>query len=144
MQFRKKNILAIAILLLILVSIRLFEKKLFYDPFLQFFKLDYLSQDPPKYSFTKLIFSTIFRYIINSTVSIFILTLLFGRKVLRFSVLFFVVISLILLTAYILILFDLDRDWYLSFFYVRRFLIQPLFLLLLVPAFYYQEFLKKD
>jgi exosortase F-associated protein len=48
----------------------------------------------------------------------------------------------ILITAFFCILYFFKNQENLLLFYVRRFLIQPLFLIVFVPAFYFQK-LKK-
>ena len=144
MSLKKNKIIVIVLCLIGLVCIRAFEKSLFYDPFLQFFKSDYLTQEAPNFDLGKLIGNSFFRYSLNSVLSILVLVVLFGKKVLKFSALFYLSSLIIMLIIYIFLLFHLEKDFYMYFFYVRRFLIQPLFLLLLVPAFYYQNFLKKN
>jgi exosortase F-associated protein len=46
---------------------------------------------------------------------------------------------IILVIAFIFILFYNGETNKMGLFYVRRFIIQPLFLLLFLPAFYYQK-----
>lgn len=125
-----------------IVLIRLFEDQLFYDPFLQFFKQDFKNKTLPNFDVVKLFFGILFRYSLNTIFSLAILYLLFPqRSLLKFStqlfVLFFVVLSLL----FFVFLFFYTPD-YMILFYLRRFLIQPLLLILFIPAFYYQQLSK--
>jgi exosortase F-associated protein len=125
-----------------IVLIRLFEDQLFYDPFLQFFKQDFKNKTLPNFDVVKLFFGILFRYSLNTIFSLAILYLLFPqRSLLKFStqlfVLFFVVLSLLFFGF----LFFFTPD-YMILFYLRRFLIQPLLLILFIPAFYYQQLSK--
>lgn len=144
MNSKTQKIVLVGLCFLTLISIRFFEQSWFYDPFLDFFKLDYLSKSSPSFQLGKLTFSTLARYTLNSSLSVIILVVLFGQKVLKFSVYFFILVLLIALPLYVLLLLNLEKELYMFFFYVRRFLIQPIFILLLLPAFYYQEKLKKN
>ena len=125
-----------------IVLIRLFEDQLFYDPFLQFFKQDFKNKTLPNFDVVKLFFGILFRYSLNTIFSLAILYLLFPqRSLLKFPtqlfVLFFVVLSLL----FFCFLFFFTPD-YMILFYLRRFLIQPLLLILFIPAFYYQQLSK--
>lgn len=67
------RLLIISFLFLALVMIRVFENKLFYDPFIIFYKshnsLDVLTH----LNYSKLIANTFFRYLLNTLISIAIL-----------------------------------------------------------------------
>lgn len=134
---------AILILLLSLISVRFFEKELFYDPFLFFFKSsDYQNKPMPEFETMKLLLNITFRYFLNSLFSIGIIYLLFREKyLLRFTTLLFVALFFILIVLFLLLTKDKSPD-YLALFYVRRFLIQPLFLILFIPALYYNKVTK--
>lgn len=124
----------------LIICIRFFEDSLFYDPFLQFFKLDYQNKPLPNFDGFKLIANLFFRYFLNTLFSIFIIYLLFKNKnhVKVASVLYaFMFVILICILSYLLFLSQ-NPD-YLVLFYIRRFLIQPIFILLLIPAFYFQK-----
>ncbi|MGB1268169.1 MAG: exosortase F system-associated membrane protein [Flavobacteriaceae bacterium] len=134
------RLLIISFLFLALVMIRVFENKLFYDPFIIFYKshnsLDVLTH----LNYSKLIANTFFRYLLNTLISIAILYFSFKKKeIIKFSTVFYCIGFIILITAYTLIVTSLSKDTYQLFFYIRRFLIQPIFILLLLPAFYYQR-----
>jgi exosortase F-associated protein len=136
---------AIAGFIAILVLIRIYESNLFYDPFLEFFNDATQNKTIPKYDGFKLFFGLLFRYLINSICTVFIIYLLFKEttlvKLASFLLLAFFVILTILF--FFLLEFSANSD-VLILFYVRRFLIQPLFLILFVPAFYYQKSVNKQ
>ncbi|KAB8154332.1 exosortase F system-associated protein [Kordia sp. TARA_039_SRF] len=129
----------------LLVLIRAFEYQLFYDPFLNFFKYDYFQGTIPAYETWQLFLSHVFRYGLNTLVSLTIIYVAFENKgVVKFSLGLYLVAFIILSSLYFyLIKHDLAEDYLLTF-YVRRFLIQPLFVLILLPAFYYQRKIKHE
>lgn len=135
--------IVIGLLFGLLVFIRAFENQLFYDPFLSFFKYDYLQANIPDYDAWFLFLNHAFRYMLNMLVSLAIIYVAFENlSVLKFSLGLYIVAFVILISLYFyLIQHDLAEDYLLTF-YVRRFLIQPLFVLILLPAFYYQRKIK--
>jgi len=129
---------------LLLVSIRLFEDVLFHDPLVSFYKSNFTTMDPPDLEKWKLIGLTSLRYFMNTILSLLILFLAFPKKsILKFSGLFYGLAFVVLIGVFYALLSPLETENYMFLFYVRRFLIQPLFLLLLLPAFYYQQSIKK-
>ena len=139
----KKRLALLFLALLGLIVVRIFEQQLFYDPFLSFFKLDYQNKPLPTFDGAQLFFGISFRYLLNAFFSLSIIYLLFKEiQLLKFAALLFAVLFVILtLFFFSLLLFSKQPD-YLVLFYVRRFLIQPLFLVLFIPAFYYQQITK--
>lgn len=134
------KVIMIGILFIALALIRVFENKLFYDPFILFYKNNYSADILYNLDYTKLVINTFFRYALNTAFSIAILFVSFNKKeILRFALLFYSIGFLALITSYIFIILTLSKDTYQLFFYIRRFLIQPIFILLLLPAFYYQR-----
>lgn len=129
----------------ILVLIRAFENELFYDPFLNFFKHDYLQAVIPDYNGWLLFVNHIFRYGLNMLVSLAIIYVAFENKhVLKLCTGLYAVAFVILVALYFyFIQHNLSEDYLLTF-YIRRFLIQPLFVLILLPAFYYQRKIKNE
>lgn len=123
-----------------LVLIRVFEHELFYDPYLLFFKSDYLHMDFPNREILKLSLFTTLRYVLNSLISLSIIFVFFRDKsIVKFSAVIFGVAYLILMLFFLYFVINPRQEDYYLFFNFRRFLIQPLFLLLLVPAFYYYK-----
>lgn len=127
-------------LFVMLVLIRYFEDYLFYDPYLKFFKNDYLYIDSPRRETLKLTLFTSLRYVLNSLISIGILFLFFrDRSVVRFSGVIYLLSYLFLLAAFLYFVINPRQEDYYLFFNLRRFLIQPIILLVLLPAFYYNK-----
>ena len=130
--------------LILLVSVRLFEEVLFHDPLVDFFRSNFTQAEPPVLEKWKLMSLTSARFIINTLLSLIILYLAFSKKsILKFSGLFYAGSFIILIGVFYYLLSPLKAENYMFLFYVRRFLIQPLFLILLLPAFYYQQNIKK-
>jgi len=134
-----KKILVLSLLVVALVSVRFFEN-IFYDPLQDFFESDYLNNKLPAYNQTKLLLHLFFRYLLNAIISIGIIWFAFRNKAyVRFSLVLYSIAFVALLIAFVLLSQNANSDSYINLFYARRFIIQPLFVLLLVPAFYYQE-----
>lgn len=136
----KKNIFIIGILIVLLILVRAFESKLFYDPFIDFFHSEIQNKPLPKYDGLKLFFGLFFRYLINSIITVSIIYLLFREMaIVKLTSFLLLVFFLLLIAVLFLILNYASQPDYLYVFYIRRFLIQPLFLILFVPAFFYQK-----
>ena len=130
----------LAVLGVLLILIRVFEENIFYDPYLSFFKNDYLHFDSPRQETFKLIMFTVLRYIINSAISLAILFVLFKDKsIVKFSTIIYAIALVLLLILFLYFVINPKQEDYYLFFNLRRFLIQPLILLLLIPAFYYYK-----
>ncbi|MCX7551814.1 exosortase F system-associated membrane protein [Xanthomarina sp. F2636L] len=128
------------VLVCLLVSIRVFEEQLFYDPYLAFFKNDYLYIDSPRQEVLKLAASTTLRYVLNTIISLGILFVLFkDRSILKFSTLIYSIAYVVFMSLFLYFVINPRQEDYYLFFNVRRFLIQPLIALLLIPAFYYHK-----
>jgi exosortase F-associated protein len=126
--------------LVLLVLVRLFAENLFYDPLLKFFKTQHTTQPLPSFETAKLLLNMILRYLINGIISIGIIGVIFQKKgVVKFSIALYGILLLLLSIAFFILLNTSQAGHHLPLFYVRRFLIQPLFLLLLIPAFYLQR-----
>ena len=127
-------------LFVLLALIRFFEDQLFYDPYLSFFKNDYLYMDNPRQEVFKLVAFTTLRYILNSVISLAILYVFFRDKsVVKFASIIYAIAYIILLIFFLYFVLNPKQEDYYLFFNVRRFLIQPIILLLLLPAFYYNK-----
>ena len=136
-QFR---VLVFVILVLLLVLIRFYEQELFYDPYLTFFKNDYLYIDSPRQETLKLVLFTTLRYVLNAIISLGILHVLFKDKsIIKFSTFIYVLAFFVLICLFLYFVINPRQEDYYLFFNVRRFLIQPVIVLLLIPAFYYYK-----
>jgi len=134
---------SVVLLFVGLLLIRKYETHLFYDPLLNFFKQDYMQEHLPNLSVSKLIWFTFLRFFINSLLSIAILWLCFSRVILKFVSLVYCVYFLILIVVFALLLQQENPNSLVPLFYCRRFLIQPVLLLVLLPVFYvYRKQLK--
>lgn len=140
------KLIGLVVLFGLLVLIRAFENELFYDPYLTFFKSDYLYIDNPRREVFKVTLFTALRYFLNTVISLGIIFMLFkDRNMIKFSVLIYGISFFILLLFYLYFVINPKQEDYYIFFNIRRFLIQPILLLLLLPAFYYDKLkLKKD
>ena len=135
----------------LLVLIRGFEDLLFYDPLLAFFKSVQSYDSLPRFDTLKLILNVALRFLLNTLISLSILWVLFqNRDIVRLSLLLYTVLFIVLFCVFCYLLLSgspavegigiaSDKENYLSLFYVRRFLIQPIFLIILIPAFYFQK-----
>jgi len=125
---------------MLLVLIRAYENVLFYDPYLTFFKNDYLYIDSPRREIAKLVLNTTFRFVLNTLISLGILYLIFkDRSIIKFSALIYFVAYVLLLIPFLYFVVNPKQEDYYLFFNIRRFLIQPILLILLFPAFYYYK-----
>lgn len=142
----RDNSLKIPILLVLafaLVAIRAFEVQLFYDPFLLYFEKDFNALPLPFYNPFQLFLGLLFRYGLNSVLSLGVIYIVFNEvEMVRFTAFLYFVFFLILVIFFFLILYFYGNQNNLFLFYIRRFLIQPIFVILFVPAFYYQKLIK--
>ncbi|WP_339625335.1 exosortase F system-associated protein [uncultured Winogradskyella sp.] len=132
--------LCIVVLFIVLVLVRAYETILFYDPYLVFFENDYLYIDNPRREVAKLIFYTSLRYLLNTVTSLGILYLTFRDKsIIKFSVLIYTLAYVFLMVAFLYFVLNPKQEDYYLFFNFRRFLIHPILILVLLPAFYYHR-----
>jgi len=128
----------------LLVCIRLFENQLFYDPFLNYFKSEYAHLPFPRINIFKLFFSLGMRFYLNSVISLLLLYVIFkDKQMIKFSMLLYMILGSVLMISFIFVLNFFGEENKMTLFYIRRFLIQPIFILLFIPAFYYQKQIKK-
>ena len=142
MKSYKKILLSIFLFLLFFI-IRSYETSLFYDPLIAYFKNDYLYKYVENIDLWRLTINMLFRYSLNSTISLGLIWVLFERKdYFKFSFFFFLFAFIFLVFVFYFLIKDGFEGGYLLPYYIRRFIIQPLFLLILLPAFYYQNLSK--
>lgn len=118
--------------------IRFRESQLFYDPLIIFFKGQYQTAQLPEMNIGKLLLHVSLRYVIHMLLSLFILWMAFMEKgIIKFAaVLYAVVFSfLLMILGYLLNTYQVGDA--AGVFYTRRFLIQPLLIFILLPAFFY-------
>lgn len=139
----KIKILLIGVLVLFLALIRAYEESLFYDPFTAYFENDYLTESFPIYDSMKLFWSLSLRYFLNTVISLTIIYILFRDLGLtKFATILYLILFILLIVSFFVLVSFSNRESNFLLFYVRRFLIQPLFLLLFLPAFFYQKQIK--
>lgn len=137
---RRYKLGIILILVTALAAVRGFSEVLFYDPLIDFFKYEYLYNDLPNIEMRSLIFNVFLRYLINSIISLLIIYVVYLKKEwFVFSLWVYIVCFFVFLIPFYLMIVNYEQENYLLVFYVRRFLIQPILLLLLLPAFYYHK-----
>ena len=138
--------IAVASLLVFLLAlVRIFEHALFYDPFAYYFEGDYLNLTFPEYKPWTLFANLTGRYLLNSIISLGIIFVLFrDAQLTRFSAFLYVVFYLILIASFFALIVFSGHENNFIIFYVRRFLIQPIFVLLFIPAFFYQRQFAKN
>lgn len=135
----KLKITITIVVVLCFAIIRAFESQLFYDPLITYFDSEFKSLPFPKVDILKLFGGLLFRYFLNTILSVILIYSLFQDiDIVKFSVFLYLFFLILLLGMFFAILnYYPDGSWLL--FYVRRFIIQPIFVLLFIPAFYYQQ-----
>jgi exosortase F-associated protein len=139
----KTKIIQVVALVLLLVLIRLLERHLFYDPFLAYYRTEFQHLPIPNYNIFKLFFSLGFRFYLNSVISLFLLYVLFkDTKMVKFSILLYMILGSVLMISFLFILNFFAEENKMTLFYIRRFIIHPILILLFIPGFYYQKKMK--
>lgn len=127
-----------------LIGIRVLEDRLFYDPFLNYFHEAQKNIPFPPFDWGKLIAGHLFRFILNLFFSCLVIHFWFkNREWTIQGALLITIIFLITCPIYLYCIYDRFETGYLFSFYMRRFVIQPLILLLIIPMFYYRKHLDK-
>ena len=121
------------------IIIRAFENQLFYDPFLDYFKRE-LPSNYPNHEPVKLYFSLFLRYFLNALISTSILYVIFkDLNLVRFASILYILFFIFLIIGFYIVLNFFDESQKMILFYIRRFIIQPIFILLFIPGFYFQK-----
>lgn len=128
-----------------LIGVRFLEDKIFYDPFLNFFHELNKKESFPNFEWGKLILNYLFRFALNLILSVTIVFFIFKRK--DWAIQAALLILLVFAITFPIYLYCIHTKFdvgYLFSFYMRRFVIQPLILLLIVPLFYYRKQILKQ
>lgn len=134
------RIVLIILLFLMLIAIRGYIAAYFYDPLNEYFKREYLYSSIPDIEFGTYFLHLFLRYFLNAFISLLIIYLIFNkREILVFTFKFYVAAFIVLSMLLFVFLKYPIIDGYMLIFYIRRFLIQPLFVFILLPAIYYQQ-----
>lgn len=136
----KVRLLQLIFLVVLLILVRAFENKLFYDPFLDYFKNDFKNLPLPNFNFFPLFLGLLFRYTLNTIISLGVIHLLFQEiQLVKFAFVLYCFFFVILIIIFFSIIYCSTENHNWILFYNRRFLIQPIFVLLFVSGFYYQK-----
>ncbi|NAS31440.1 exosortase F system-associated protein [Flavobacteriaceae bacterium R38] len=124
----------------LLISIRAFENELFYDPFIVFFQQEFEKIAIPEFDNYLLLLNHAFRYFLNAGISLAILFVFFRDwQIIKISAILYSILFVLLGIIYFYFInYNLEGNYFTTF-YIRRFLIQPLFIFILIPAFYYHK-----
>lgn len=124
----------------LLVVLRPIGEALLYDPLEEYFQNDYLKISLPEMNLPLLGLSVSLKYFLNSIVSIGIIHCAFMEEEnTKFSVKIYLIAFVVLIVAFFGLIFFEPENSTRLLFYIRRFLMHPLLVLILIPAFYYQE-----
>jgi exosortase F-associated protein len=126
-----------------LMSVRILEDQLFYDPFLSYFHEANKNAKFPDFLWGKLICNHLFRFLLNLIFSAIVVVFVFKNK--RWTVQAIVLMLLVFgltFSIYLYCIYGRFEIGCLFSFYMRRFVIQPLILLLIIPLFYYRKHLE--
>lgn len=123
-----------------LITVRTVEDSLFYDPFLDYFGVADKKAEFPDFIWFQLVINHVFRFLLNLIFSAIIIHFIFRNK--HWTLQGVILISLVFLVTIPIYLYCISTKFeigYLFSFYMRRFVIQPLILLLIIPMFYYHK-----
>lgn len=127
-----------------LIGVRMVEESLFYDPFLSYFHAADKNAQFPDFEWAKLILNYLFRFSLNLTLSALVVHFIFKNKEWTMqAIVLMLVVFAITFPIYLYCIYTRFEIGYLFSFYMRRFVIQPLILLLIIPLFYYRKQLLK-
>jgi len=134
------RIILVFVLFVLLFLVRAYEMQLFYDPLIEYFQNDYLYKSIPEINSWHLVVDMLYRYSINSVISLGIIHLIFqNKKYLKFSGFLMMFAFMVMIMIFTFLLRSNFDSGYLLPFYIRRFIVHPLFLIILLPAFYYHK-----
>ena len=123
-----------------LIGVRMMEDRLFYDPFLDYFHLANKDAVFPDFVWFKLVLNYLFRFLLNLILSAVVVHFIFKNK--QWTVQAMVLMLIVFAITFPIYLYAISTKFeigYLFSFYMRRFVIQPLILLLIIPMFYYRK-----
>lgn len=136
--------LLVGVLIFGLIGVRILEEKIFYDPFQAYFHLANKHASFPDFNWMPLILNYLFRFGLNLLLSAGIVYLIFKNK--KWTIQALVLMLIVFAITFPIYLYCIQTRFeigYLFSFYMRRFVIQPLILLLIIPLFYYRQHVEK-
>jgi exosortase F-associated protein len=129
--------------LLGLVIVYVFQSQLFYDPFINYL-YNPLKPEVPEHIGWKFILSKALRYLLNDGFALLVIWGLFKKKkYIRFAVLIFFIGFLVLLPIYLFLALNYYIETQSFLNHLHRLVLNPVLMMLLIPAFYYQQSLAK-
>lgn len=137
------NIIILIIGIAGLIGIRIAEDDIFYDPFLNYFHEASTKAKFPKFDWSQLILSHFFRFVLNLLFSAIVIQAVFRNS--TWTKQGVILMTLVFAITFPIYLYCLSTEFSvgnLFTFYIRRFVIQPLVLLLIIPLFYYRKHLE--
>lgn len=128
-----------------LIAVRALEEKIFYDPFLAYFHEADKNIPFPYFEWGPMIMSYLFRFGLNLFFACVILFFWFkNRKWAIQGAVMIGIVFAITFPIYLYCIYTRFETGYLFSFYMRRFVIQPLILLLIIPMFYYRRYTSEN
>lgn len=132
------SVIMIVVLLLGIIGVRYFEVALFQDELNDYFHSDFQNIPIPDIALWETVASTSLRFLMNTVLSLWILWFLYKRETYVKASLWVYLFAYIILISSFVVLIQLDAQWVkMALFYVRRFLIHPLLLFILVAGCYF-------
>lgn len=135
----KSRVLAIFFGISGLTLVYIFQSKLFYDPF------QYLLSKPIMNEFLevetgKYIGSKILRFVLNDGLALTVIYGVFGPgKYVKFAAMVLLFGLLVLLPTYLILALYFYQETYLFINHLHRLILNPVIMMLLIPAFYVQK-----
>ena len=127
-----------------LIGVRMVEDQWFYDPFINYFHEANRNVEFPVVVWPKLIVSHLFRFLLNLIFSAIVVQFIFLNKQWTLqAIILMVLVFAITFPIYLYCIYTHFDVGMLFSFYIRRFVIQPLILLLIIPMFYYRKQIQK-
>jgi exosortase F-associated protein len=125
-----------------LIVVYVFQRQLFPDP-LQDFMYKPASGILPRFNTPAYIAIKTLRYVANDGFALLIIWGLFGNKqYMRFAVAVFLFGLLLLLPLYLVLVLNFYTQTYSFLNHLHRLVLNPVLMMLLIPAFYYQKSLE--
>lgn len=132
------SVFAVILLVIFLIAVRLFEVQLFQDPLHVYFHSTFHLYDLPEVQKWSVLASTSLRFLFNMVLSLWILWFLFKTESFIKAALWVYLFAFLILLFLFFLLLEADTSFLkMALFYIRRFLIQPILLFVMVAGFYF-------
>ena len=129
----------------LLLVIRFRESELFYDPLVGFFKSDYNTAQLPALASVRFYVNLTLRFVLNTICSIGLIYVVYLKmEIIKLSFLIYLIVFVIGMIVVWYAVDSYEVGDYMLLFYSRRFVIQPLLLFVLFPAYYYHKKVAMD